>query len=221
MNGPSTERPDPHRAPIAVNTMRARLTLLGFNLAVITFQLSGLSHRSGGVELPGLASTIHPSPGIALLVGVALSFAAMVAFVTSGELDERGDCTHWSLLLGDVLMYLGMAQTIEGLFAPMLRDLAIAQLHGAAAAAEFGRMHFALAVFGGIAWTAATYVGPIVSLFRSPFDRMATWSIAAVYLVLLVVLAVIWSLAEAAQAALGITDQPPSWLEGLFVPLSW
>jgi hypothetical protein len=50
---------------------------------------------------------------------------------------------------------------------------------------------------------------------------MATWSVAAAYLVLLVVLAVIWSLAEAAQAALGITDQPPSWLEGLFVPLSW
>lgn len=208
-------------ARIAVNTMRARLTLLGFNLAVITFQLSGLPHRSGGIELPGLATAIHPSPGIALLVGVALSFTAMVAFIVSGELDERGDCTHWSLLLGDVLMYLGMAQTVEGFFAPMLRDVAIAQMHGAAAAAEFGNLHVALAILGGIAWTAAAYLGPIVSFVRSPFGRAATWSIAAVYSVLLVVLAAIWSFAQAAQADLGITEQPPFWLQGLFVPLSW
>ena len=35
------------------------VALLGFNLAIVTFQLSGLQHRSGGAVVPGLDGTVH------------------------------------------------------------------------------------------------------------------------------------------------------------------
>jgi hypothetical protein len=208
-------------ARIAVNAMRARLTLLGFNLAIVTFQLSGLQHRSGGAVVPGLDGTVHLAPAVVLLLGVALSFAAMVAFVASGRLDERGDCTHWSLLLGDVLMYLAMAQTVAGLFEPMLRDLKVAQVAGASLEQEFEALRIALATAGGVAWAAAAYLGPAVSFVRSPFGHRVTAALAVVYLALLLALAAVWALAQRTQLALGVMGDPPSVLKGLAVPLTW
>jgi len=201
--------------------MRARLTLLGFNLAIVTFQLSGLPRRSGGAVIPGLDVPLHIAPGVILLVGAALSFLAMIAFVASGRLDERGDCTHWSRLLGDALMYLAMAQTISGLFAPMLRDLEIARVEGTPAGPPFDALRVVLAMVGGIAWACATYLGLVVSLLRSPFGRPATAAVGVFYVVLLLALAAIWALAGEAQAALGVSGQPRSWLRGLAAPLYW
>jgi len=206
---------------IAVNAMRARLTLLGFNLAIVTFQLSGLQHRSGGAVVPGLDGTVHLAPAVGLLLGVALSFAAMVAFVASGRLDERGDCTHWSLLLGDILMYLAMAQTVAGLFEPMLRDLKVAQVAGASLEHEFSALRVALATAGGIAWAAAAYLGPAISFVRSPFGRRVTAALAVFYLVLLLALAAVWALAQRTQIELGVMGDRPSVLNGLAVPLTW
>ena len=36
----------------------------------------------------------------------------------SSELDEQGACTHWSLLAGDLFMYLGLAHSVSGFFGP-------------------------------------------------------------------------------------------------------
>ena len=44
---------------IAVNTMRARLTILGFNLAIITFQLTHLSNQRSGTVVPGFDAPLH------------------------------------------------------------------------------------------------------------------------------------------------------------------
>ena len=44
---------------IAVNVMRARLTVIGFNIAVVSFQLDRLKTLPGGVNLSGLESPIH------------------------------------------------------------------------------------------------------------------------------------------------------------------
>ena len=43
---------------VAINVMRARLTILGFNLMIITFQIRELSDLGGGVPGdPGLGSS--------------------------------------------------------------------------------------------------------------------------------------------------------------------
>jgi hypothetical protein len=39
--------------------MRARLTVIGFNIAVVSFQLNRLKSLPGGVNLPGRANSIH------------------------------------------------------------------------------------------------------------------------------------------------------------------
>ena len=62
---------------VAVNVMRARLTILGFNLAIITFQINELRILGGGIKLPGLEQAFYLSAAAALFLGLALSFAAM------------------------------------------------------------------------------------------------------------------------------------------------
>ena len=81
---------------IAVNTMRARLTVVGFNLAIITFQLSTIPRLPGAVELPNMAIPLHIVSDISLLIGLALSVIAMVSFIISSQFNQEGTCNHWS-----------------------------------------------------------------------------------------------------------------------------
>ena len=60
---------------VAINTMRARLTILGFNLAIITFQLSNTHGLGGGTRIEGFETTVHFSTGAVLLTGLALSIS--------------------------------------------------------------------------------------------------------------------------------------------------
>ena len=101
---------------VSVNVMRARLTILGFNLAIITFQINELPEMAGGVKLPGIGQEIYLSAAAALFMGLALSIIAMVSFIASCTIDREGVCNHWSLLAGDLLMYLALAQTVVGFF---------------------------------------------------------------------------------------------------------
>ncbi len=39
---------------VALNVMRSRLTILGFNLAIITFQIRELPALGGVLKLPGM-----------------------------------------------------------------------------------------------------------------------------------------------------------------------
>jgi len=41
--------------------MRARLTVIVFNIAVVSFQLDRLKSLPGGVDVPGLENSIHVS----------------------------------------------------------------------------------------------------------------------------------------------------------------
>jgi hypothetical protein len=83
-------------------------------------------------------------------------------------------------------------------------------------------LRVAVAFAGGGAWFLATYLGPIVSLLRSPFTRSVTRAIAGVYLVMLLALA--WVSGQAARLEAAIAqaepERPPLIVE--FVqPLRW
>ena len=71
---------------VAINAIRARLTILGFNLAITTFQINNMRGLGGGSHFEGFETTVHLGAGTVLLTGVALSIAAMVAFITSSAL---------------------------------------------------------------------------------------------------------------------------------------
>ena len=98
-------------ARVAINIMRARLTILGFNLAIITFQISNTRGLGGGTRLEGFETTVHLSTGTVLLIGLALTIASMVVFIASSSFAREGTCDGRMLLAGDLLMYPALAQT--------------------------------------------------------------------------------------------------------------
>ncbi len=53
---------------VAVNVMRARLTVLGFNIAIVSFQIAQLYRVSGGLKVPGIV--FGSSEGVGTTVSV-------------------------------------------------------------------------------------------------------------------------------------------------------
>lgn len=90
------------QARIAINSMRARLTVLGFNLAVITFLITDLPGRGEAVDMAPIRHAINFPESTSVYLSLSLSFLAMVVYVISNVLDEQGTCDHWTLLLGDI-----------------------------------------------------------------------------------------------------------------------
>lgn len=207
---------------VAVNVMRARLTVVGFNLAVITFQLGAVPRLPGAVPLPELGRSIHLATDVTLLIGLALSMIAMICFIFSSALDEQGSCDHWSLLIGDILMFLGLAQSMAGFFQPYMAVLDALAPAPPGTTASVTTIHAATLMSGGVAWLSATYLGPVISLLRSPFGRAATLAAAGVYLLLLLGLAHVSAEAMRFEAAHRDGDTTSfSILGELVQPLRW
>ena len=207
---------------VAINVMRARLTILGFNLAIITFQINELRILGGGVKLPGLEHTVYLSAAVVLFLGLAVSLVAMVCFIVSNAMDREGICDHWSLLAGDLLMFLALAQTVAGFFGAFMSELGRVSLADPREAQLYARVMGAVGVAGGVAWTMAVYLGPLVSLLRSPYSRRVTVGLGLAYLLLLLLVGKIWATAlvlEVHRPALDHTVK--SWLVGLAAPLFW
>jgi len=181
---------------VAVNVMRSRLTVIGFNIAIVSFMIARIGTVSGGLTLPGVDHAVHIGASMDLFMALALSFISMVAYITSGAYDEIGMCTHWSLVAGDLFMYLALAQTVAGFFAPLATSMQIIANNFPNQAGDIVILHAAPLVAGGLAWFLATYVGPVVSLVRSPFCRRTNITLGAAYLVVLVTLSWISSHAE-------------------------
>ena len=207
---------------IAINVMRARLTVVGFNLAVITFQLGAVPRLPGAVPLPEIGRAVHLTAEITLLLGLALSVIAMICFIMSSAFDPQGSCDHWTLLAGDLFMYLGLAQSVAGFFQPFGGVLDAIGAPPAGAQVGLNAIYTAVIVSGGAAWLAATYVGPVVSLLRSPFGRPATLGLAIVYVLLLGAVAFVSAESRRFEAAhIGTNPAAISMFGELFKPMRW
>ena len=73
---------------VGVNVMRARLTIIGFNIAIVSFQIAILNRVPGGVRVAGLEHRVHVGADIALFIALALSLVAMIAYIMSSAFDE-------------------------------------------------------------------------------------------------------------------------------------
>jgi hypothetical protein len=207
---------------IAINVMRARLTVVGFNLAVITFQLGSVTRLPGAVPLPEIGRSVHLTADITLLFGLALSVIAMVCFIASSAFDPQGTCDHWTLLAGDLFMYLGLAQSVAGFFQPFVGVLDAISAPPPGTTVSLEVVRGAIVIGGGAAWLAATYVGPVVSLLRSPFGRAATLALTAVYLVVLGAVALVSLESRRFEAAHSGGDPAAiSVLGEFFEPMRW
>ena len=205
------ENPKPVR--VAVNVMRARLTVIGFNIAIVAFQIVNLYGLSGGIRVPGVDHAVHVGASMALFMALALSLIALVAFIMSSAFDEVGFCTHWTLVAGDLLMYLALAHTVAGFFAPLTTSIEIFSAKLPDQASEIAILHTASLVAGGVAWFLATYAGPVISLVRSPFHRRSNIALGVAYLVVLLALA--WVSSHAVRVETAVSGDGP----GLIFPV--
>ena len=207
---------------VAVNAIRARLTILGFNLAISTFQISNTHVLGGGSNLEGFETNVHLDAGTTLLTGVALSIASIVAFITSSALDREGTCDHRPLLAGDLMMYLALAKTVTGFFGPYLSLIQGVSMQTQAEQEALSAIRIGLAVAGSAPWILATYVGPIVSLVRSTHGRVTKLLHAAGYLGLLACGSRLWWAAQQIEGgALAGNDSPLVWFSAFAAPLFW
>ncbi|MDJ0950212.1 MAG: hypothetical protein QNJ94_14960 [Alphaproteobacteria bacterium] len=207
---------------VNLNVMRARLTILGFNLAIITFQIKELQTLGGGIALPGIEQSLHVSAATALFMSLALSIVSMISLIASCATDQDGFCSHWSLPAGDLLMYLALAQTVAGFFGAFHAEFELVALPDRQQAEMLALINAAMDTCGGIAWGVAVYLGPAVSLLRSPFPRRTNVTLGLAYLGLLLLVGRIWTTALHLEAQ----DPTPaslleSWLGGLVAPLIW
>jgi len=208
---------------VAVNVMRSRLTVIGFNIAIVSFQIAQLYKVGGGITVPGLDYSVHVKADMALFMALALSLFAIVLFIMSCKLDEVGYCTHWTLVAGDLLMYLALANTLAGFFQPWNAALEILAAKLPAQAAQIAFLHTSMAISGGAAWFMATYAGPVVALVRSPFDKRVNIALTISYLILLLLLC--WVHAQAGHVEAAVTGEKPgmifSILRELVQPFQW
>lgn len=207
---------------IAVNVMRARLTVIGFNIAIVSFQIAQLPKIAGGVSVPGIDYPLHLTAGVELYMALALSLIALIALIMSSEFDEVGTCTHWTIIIGDLLMYLALAYTIAGFFQPLgehIRKVA-ANLPGHPAQTLI--LQESVLFTGGIAWFLAIYLGPVVALMRSPFPRTTNLVLGIGYFFLVLLLSWVNSQADLIEISSGsFLFEPGMVLRELTQPFRW
>ena len=207
---------------VAINIMRARLTILGFNLAIITFQISNTRGLGGGTRLEGFETTVHLSTGTVLLIGLALTFASMVVFIASSAFDREGTCDSRMLLAGDLLMYLALAQTVSGFFSSYGRVLEVLLIPTEAEQGALSTIQIGIAIVGSTVWALVIYVGPIVSLARSSHTRVTKLLHTMGYFGILVCISHLWWAAQRIEGRTIASDSPQSaWFNAFAAPLYW
>jgi hypothetical protein len=201
--------------------MRARLTVIGFNIAVVSFQLVRLKSLPGGVDFSGLENPIHVGSHVSLLLAIPVSMAAIVGYIYSSEYDETGTCSSWSIVAADLLMYMGLALTIAGFFSPLDDALDIMAAGAAAQSTHLAILHDSLNFTGGISWFLAAYVGPARALWQSPFPRMTNTCLTIAYLVVFGYLNLVSAGANAIDANITTGVTFAQWLMEFVQPFRW
>lgn len=201
--------------------MRARLTIIGFNIAVVSFQLSQSSHIPGGIKVEGVSHAIHACSQASLLLAIAISMASAIAYLYSSEYDQVGTCRSSSLIMGDILMYLGLALTISGFFSQLESSMHALSASNMGNSQSFINLHTSLRWTGAVSWFCAAYLAPIHALKKSPFPKNINQRLAAFYIILLCALSFISANAVAIDQGIVSGNTFMQWLTEFVQPIRW
>jgi hypothetical protein len=178
---------------IALNVNRTRITVLGFNLAVLLFLTGSLF--AIGRHLEVRAMWIFLPSYAQISIGISLTFASLMLILISQRFDSPHSVGPLWFSSGELLMYLALAQTLGaasqlfvGGFVFTFQELP-AELVGSAAAAEISRtgQHLTgwIHAFAAVVWFGVTYFAPGVFLFRLSLARRRKLVLGAGYVVVL------------------------------------
>jgi len=214
---------------IALNVTRTRVTVLMFNLTVITFLFSILATN----PVPG-HPLAHLSTSVALFVGFCLTLLGLLLLLSSQQLDDQGLSRAWPFTLGAMTTYLALSQTITAFMHEYLLSVTAefgaslpVKLEGAGILADldaFGDTPLLMLTgMGAILWGLITYVGPLIACLRSPVEGTGRWLLAGYYVALQG--PIYWIYASSWHLQYVPADQPMDRL-GLFAlqfvqPLLW
>ena len=94
---------------VALNVTRTRVTVLAFNLTIISVMLS---IKVAGGELGQHGLLAHLSSTAALFVGFCLTLLGLWWLLLSQNLDAEGLSQPWPFTLGAITVYLALSQTV-------------------------------------------------------------------------------------------------------------
>ena len=208
---------------VALNVTRTRVTVLVFNLSIISFMLSMLK-TSTGLE--------HLSTSVALFLGFCLTLLGLWLLLYSQTWDKLGLSRPWPFVLGSMTTYLALSQTVTAFMHEYLLELKTVFKLVPPDHADYNNflmlndtVIFLLFLMGGLIWILVTYIAPL-GIFvsrKNPVTMGRKWVLAAYYLAIQApihwIYAITWHLQYAAK------DQPINILQ-LFVlqfmqPVLW
>lgn len=213
---------------IALNVARTRITVLVFNLTIISLMLSMASARSINTDLHHLK---HLSTDIALLVGFCLTILGIFWLLSSQDLDAQGLSRPWPFSLGAITSYLALSQTITAFMHEYLLGIeSVLKAELPVHIAKTASLPFAgetfipiLLFMGSAIWTLTTYIAPIMISCKSPISRQQSWWLAGYYLALQI--PIYWIYAQAWSLQYVTENQPLNSLHlfalQFFQPLLW
>jgi len=219
----------PANTLIALNVTRTRVTVLMFNLTVITFLFSFLAAN------PVAGNRVaHLSTSVALFVGFCLTLLGLWLLLYSQQMDEQGLSRPWPFSLGSMITYLALSQTVTAFMHEYLLsvsgELGASQAIGPQGSGVLTGLEalgdtpiLMLTGMGAILWALITYVGPLLACLRSPVERSRRWLLAGFYVALQG--PIYWVYAGAWHLEYGSPEQTPG-MPALFAlqfaqPLLW
>lgn len=177
---------------IALNVTRTRVTVLVFNLTIISLMLSTIVPRGGAAEYHSIAPlTSYAS----LLVGFCLTLVGILWLLFSQNLDAQGLSRPWPFALGTMTTYLALSQTVTAFMHEYLlglKSVVEASLPGPSDTSQslvlsetIGNIPLLfLLVMGSALWILITYAAPLSTILRSPVHGSHRWVFAAYYFAL-------------------------------------
>ena len=179
----------PSNNGIATNVARTRVTVLVFNLTVISVMMSILAaDRADGTH----AATAHLTSFVALFTGFCLTLLGIFWLLQSQDWDAQGLSRPLPFTLGAITSYLALSQTVTAFmheYLVALESVTTSSLPGAAQSARSVILPDALGdsalllllVMGGGIWVLTTYVGPVNAGIRGSLQSGRRWVFATYY----------------------------------------
>jgi hypothetical protein len=208
---------------IGLRVMQMRLTVIGFNKAIVSFQIAQLSKSADGLRVPEIDRAVHAVPELQLFLALGLSFLALMIFIMSGAFDKMGDCNYGLMLAGELLLFLMLANTLAGFFGPQATTIDTVADALPQKAPMKNILQLGVTFTGGAAWFLVTYIGPLVLLVRSHFKTRSRIAIGMAYLLVLLVFC--WLIASTVRVQSAVSGDEPGYilsvLRELVQPLRW
>ncbi len=184
---------------IVLNVGRSRISILSITLALYLFSIG--VYISLARDLEATPAWVFLTSFVPIILGFSLALSSLMLFLLSQRLDPVGLCEIWTFSIGELLMYLALAQTLSGGLSNFVTAVAAvlsqvprtAGLDPAAAGEIQGLatgLYFSLQAACGLIWGGLVYVAPAVFVYRIPLRRDRKWVLLTGYA--LALLSVFW-----------------------------